>query len=494
MRSLVLGVVCSLLAGQVVDADFGFPKAKRGEGFLSVPIGTVDRPHSAKRDTKAIVSELDNRDFFYTTDVEIGSPPQKLTLLVDTGSSELWVNPDCANAPSDTQVQQCKSFGRYTPKNSKTPAIGPFGNESIRYGDAADSSTHTSVNLTYYADDITLGDAVIKNQTFGAVVASSGQFAGIFGLAPDMKSGFDGKEPYSLVLNSMLDQGIIAARVFSLDLRHSQSTTGAVIYGGIDKSKFIGTLEKLPTIRGSSGEYRLGVSINTMGITIKGQNSTYQLLGDDKKVMLDSGTTITRLRETAAKPILKSLGAIQDTNGYYLVDCKKREEAGSVSFGFGNKTIAVPFSDIIMDFQAAAGLCVVGIVLTTDQQILGDTVLRAGYFTFDWESESVHVAQAANCGDNDIVAVSKGDDPVPSVTGNCQEKDALFTGGPVSTSSQASATQTSSGSSQATQSSGSQGNSGNGSSNDEGAGAHVPVVTWTLMAAAGAGFFLNLLA
>src|SRR5690348_11153088 len=90
--------------------------------------------------------------------VQLGNPPQKVTLLVDTGSSELWVNPNCRTAPSSSQ-KQCNSFGRYNPKDSKTPAIGPFGNESIKYGDPSDDTTHTSVDLTYYSDVLTLGDA-----------------------------------------------------------------------------------------------------------------------------------------------------------------------------------------------------------------------------------------------------------------------------------------------------------------------------------------------
>lgn len=329
------------------------------------------------------------------------------------------------------QAQQCTEFGQYNPKKSKTPAIGPFGREEIHYGDPSDESTHTSVEIVYFADDIAFGDAKISNQTFGVVSQSEGQSQGIMGLAPDVQAGFASDGPYSLVLNSMAKQGVINSRVFSLDLRHADAETGAVIYGGIDRTKFIGNLEKLPFVRGSRGEFRLAAKLSTMGITNNGKSQSFELQGSDTVVMLDSGTTVTRIHPNVAEPILEALGASDDGQGYFYVPCSLRSSGGSVDFGFGKTTVRVPMKDFIMDVGSSR-VCYVGMVLTTDQQILGDSVLRAGYFVFDWDNEAVHVAQAANCGDNDIVAVGKGPDAVPNIKGKCSDKDAIFTGGPLS--------------------------------------------------------------
>ncbi|RFU81125.1 secreted aspartic ase [Trichoderma arundinaceum] len=412
MRSALALLVAAQYAEAAAAAAPMFPRAESGDGFLSIPVGTIKRPHKVGK-RNAIDATLENMDFFYAIE----------------GSSELWVNPDCSTAPSQMQAQQCETLGRYNPRRSRTPPVGPFGSEEINYGDPSDSSTQTSVDITYYADTLSFGRIQVRNQTFGVVTASEGQSQGIMGLAPDVRDGFPGDEPYSLLLNTMADQGVIASRVFALDLRHSDSETGALIYGGLDRSKFIGSLEARPIVPGSQGETRLAVNLTTLGLTQR-RSQSFRLSGADTNVMLDSGTTLSRMHSAAALPILEAMGAQSDGEGYFYVPCSTRESGGTVDFGFGSKTIRVPFSDFILagDSSSVSAFCYVGLVITTAQQILGDTVLRAGYFVFDWDNREVHIAQAANCGSSDIVVAGSGTNAVPSVTGNCRADDATFTG------------------------------------------------------------------
>ncbi|QPH17748.1 hypothetical protein C2857_002636 [Epichloe festucae Fl1] len=431
MRSIALGATAlgllaidSLVAaGDVFISHYS--KAVRGHGYLSVPVGTVQRPASSKRAAKTFQDKLYNMDAFYATHVDIGEPPQRVSVLVDTGSSELWVNPDCRTAVSQEQAR-CVKFGKYDPRKS-SKSMGPFGHHKLNYGDPSDVSSQTSATIVYFADALSLGGAKISNQTFGLVAESQGQSQGILGLAPDVEGGYDGDKPYSLVLSSMAEQGLIASRVYSLDLRHSDSHYGAVIFGGLDKSKFIGTLEKRPIIKGIKGEYRLAVELGTVGVT-RAKSSSFKVAGRDSNVMLDSGATLSRLHAAVAMPIAEALGARDNGNGLFRVPCSTRNSAGSVEFGFGKKKIRIPLKDFILPSMSKTA-CYAGMVLTTGQQILGDSVLRAGYFVFDWDNQEVHIAQAANCGNEDIVAVSSGKMAVPSATGNCKDSDAAFAGG-----------------------------------------------------------------
>ncbi|RDA89347.1 putative aspartyl protease [Ophiocordyceps camponoti-leonardi (nom. inval.)] len=430
-----------------------YPRAVTGAGFLSVPVGAVERrvPSRVKRAAQAFENRLDNMAFFYSAQVDIGSPPQRVTVLVDTGSSELWVNPDCSTAPTEDQQRQCDSFGRYDPSQSQTPAQGPLGSEDIKYGDPSDASTQTSVTIQYYRDTVSLGGAHIANQTLGVVDRSRGQTQGILGLAPTLR----GPSPYSLVLSSMASQGLIHGRVFSLDLRRAGDASGAVVYGGVDRGRFSGSLERCSMVRGTDGEHRLAVKLAAVGVTPGdgGQGRRWTVGDEDANVMLDSGTTLSRLHSRVATPLLEALGATDPgQEGYYRVSCAAAAKSRmSVDFTFGRKTIHVPLSDFVLNMTAGISAvgggggggggygggnsdeCYAGVVVTESQQILGDSVLRAGYFVFDWDNESVHVAQAANCGaSSDIVAVPR--EGVPSdLSGRCEENDASVTAGPSST-------------------------------------------------------------
>lgn len=67
-----LGIDCSAAAARDDErvAISGFSKAIRGDGFLAVPVGTVQRPVGQKREAKAYEDKLYNMNFFYATDGE----------------------------------------------------------------------------------------------------------------------------------------------------------------------------------------------------------------------------------------------------------------------------------------------------------------------------------------------------------------------------------------------------------------------------------------
>ncbi|EFQ26606.1 eukaryotic aspartyl protease [Colletotrichum graminicola] len=418
------GGIAAVVGGIVSSATaLSLPSATEGKGYIAMPVRQtrLNLDHLTKRDAIEVV--LKNREFYYSTDVIIGTPGQQVTVLLDTGSSELWVNPDCATAPSAAQAKQCSAAGQYNPRNSRTPPSGPTGTRRLNYGDPSAPNTQTSAEIAYYSDSITMGNGILSNQTFGVVTKSDGIATGIMGLAPDLKAGFAAGQPYSLVLNSLADQGIIGSRIFSLDLRHASSDSGALIYGGVDTGKFIGELLRVPMVNGAKGEPRLAVELTGVGMKLSNSAKTYNLAPEDRNVMIDSGTTLTRLHPSLARPILSDLKATSSSDGYWTAACSLRNSDSDtyVTFTFGRKTIRVPLSDFILDLGPSDDQCYIGLVTTTDQQILGDSMMRAGYFVFDWDNQFVHMAQASTCNQEKIVAVGKGSDAIPSgVIGLCQ--------------------------------------------------------------------------
>lgn len=301
---------------------------------------------------------------------------------------------------------------------------------------------------------------------------------GILGLSPPT-SILD--ISYSLVLDSMVSQGLIASRAFSLDLRSVTSPNGSLIFGGVDTGKYTGSLAKLPIVDSPSGATRYWVNMTSVGLTLP--NGTSGLLASGElPVFLDSGGTQSRFPNETFFAIGDAMpGAVwNETIGYYIVDCATGDQPGSVDFGFGEKVISISYKDFFWN-PGNEGQCVLGMQIengkpyrdqslkpalfiwtllrlcihdfvfdewislgswtccflfcsyqticdhfpraysnsmTTEEPVLGDSFLRAAYVVYDQDNANLHLAQAEDCGE-DIIPIESGSDAVPSSIGQC---------------------------------------------------------------------------
>lgn len=203
------------------------------EGMLRFPMKVAKGATSRhlKRQTEAGLANQQT-GFFYTIELVMGTPGRAVNVNFDTGSSELWVNPNCAKS---ADPEYCKSFGLFGESSSFNDLKN---NNTLRYG-------RGSASIEYGYDYVTVGSAKINQQVFGVAYDSDFHTTGIMGAGPSL-NGWD--SPYSYVLDNLLAQKFIKSRAFSLDLRHIGSDRGAVVFGGIDTKKFTGHLEKRPII------------------------------------------------------------------------------------------------------------------------------------------------------------------------------------------------------------------------------------------------------
>lgn len=79
---------------------------------------------------------------------EIGTPLQSVQVQIDTGSYELWVNPECANSNSPNY---CAQFSVYDPDKSSTASDAGYGFDLV-YGTGEASGE-------YLIDDIVIGSS-----------------------------------------------------------------------------------------------------------------------------------------------------------------------------------------------------------------------------------------------------------------------------------------------------------------------------------------------
>lgn len=119
------------------------------KGVLRFPLKASLRIPSENNDTVSkrqtqVPAENQLTGTLYTVDVSIGTPGQTVSLRVDTGSAETWINPICS---SSYNPQLCTESGRLTASSSLTDL---YTDGTVQYYDGY-------VNFRYYYDFFSIG-------------------------------------------------------------------------------------------------------------------------------------------------------------------------------------------------------------------------------------------------------------------------------------------------------------------------------------------------
>ncbi|KAK0610880.1 aspartic peptidase domain-containing protein [Immersiella caudata] len=426
-----------------------FPGATTGQGFISIPVSAPQKDSILRKRAdvgKTTDVQVANfRSSNYVIDISIGTPPQKLSVAVDTGSFKLWVNPDCSkssvakNVTIDGQTVQyidtplsdpaeCRKRGNYDPSISSTTQTADMEDERFSYADS------TTVDVGFLKDRISIGGLSIDNQIFGVAKASNQTGVGIMGFGPP-PGGFNNSGSYPMILTSMARQGVINSPAFSMHLGDLDNSTGTITFGGVDKKKYQGGLIKIPfrtqQFKTSSGQTvdhtSYYVNIKSIKLTNPGTDSSksYDLGSGDTVASLDCGSTNNILPKGLTKSVCDDLKGTLGAGGKTCnVDCALRQQKGGMTFGLDGKDILVPFHNLIEEntYNEVAACHVMmndnDLGLDPETHILGAPFLRSSYAVFDWGNGNLHIAQAANCGTN-IVAIGTGADAVPGGNGEC---------------------------------------------------------------------------
>ena len=209
--------------------------------------------------------------------------------------------------------------------------------------------------------------------------------------------------------------GYIQRRLFSIWLNEQSATTGNILFGGVDATKYHGELRSVPVVL--SGPTQLFTSwavnltsVNYVNSSIGGSQS---LTGNSSGiiVILDSGSPNMYLPTALANAVADRLGATT-YEGFPYVPCSLRQDSEqSLEFNFGDSStgpsINVPIPEIIYPFGDPANignvttpggvrLCYLGLNNTGGNTfLLGDTFIRSTYLVYDVDNLQVSMAQAA---------------------------------------------------------------------------------------------------
>lgn len=277
------------------------------------------------------------------SEITIGTPPQTFKVVLDTGSSNLWV------PSSECNSIACFLHTKYDSSSSSTH-VKNGSSFAIQYGSG-------SLSGFVSKDTMSIGDLKIKDQLFAeateepGLAFAFGRFDGILGLGYDTIAVNRIVPPFY----SMIEQGLLDEPVFAFYLGDTAGTdegASEAVFGGIDESHYTGKMIEIPLRRKAYWE----VDFNS--ISFGSQTAELSETG----VILDTGTSLIALPSTLADLLNKEMGATKGYNGQYTIDCSKRDSLPDVSFDLAGYSFSITPYDYILEVQGSCISTFMGMV------------------------------------------------------------------------------------------------------------------------------------
>jgi len=324
---------------------------------------------------------ITNKAVSYVASVGVGSPPTQYSLIVDSGSSNIWVG---AGKP-------------YVPTSSS-------------------SDTGESVNVSYgsgsfsgkeYTDTVSLGPRLkIIKQSIGVANKSTGfdGVDGIVGIGPvDLTSGTlspSSSELVPTVTDNLHSQGTIPADIVSVSFEPtttSDNTNGVLTFGGVDESKFIGPIFFTPITTTSPASTFWGIDQSI-------HYGTKTILSTTAGIV-DTGTTLILIATDAFKTYQEATGAVpDDATGLLKLTPEQFDKLESLFFIIGDIPFELTANAQIWprSLNSAIGGAADGIYLIVSDSgsnsgsgldfLNGQAFLERFYSVFDTEHRQVGLA------------------------------------------------------------------------------------------------------
>ncbi|TGO49039.1 hypothetical protein BOTNAR_0447g00040 [Botryotinia narcissicola] len=373
----------STFASALLVSAITFPYLSCAQKFVQVPIARVNNGDT----------------FVAAVNVAVGNPPQNMTAILDTGSSDFWVPATgsklCAD-PKNQCIASNKKFstGSFASNSSTTFVAGQPNFFAIYTGGV-------NVTGTFMQDSIRLGNTELKNNTMGLSTQAQEFFA-----------TEQNPTPYEYLPLAMKSAGLTNSAVYGIYLYDFRSTEGSIIFGGMDTAKFTGNMTMLPILENSNGQATDFV-ISTTSLAITGGSNNKRastniaLPNKQTPVLLDTGNPSIDVPLPAVEAIGNALNANPGPDGSMHVICDIAIKGMNMVFGFSGTTIQVPIDMILTPANNNDGtqskdnngnnLCVVLVNPTANEDDLvsyGAPFFSAVYAVMDLQNKKIGLAQA----------------------------------------------------------------------------------------------------
>ncbi|OAA46306.1 endothiapepsin-like protein [Metarhizium rileyi] len=324
------------------------------------------------------------KDQAYVTEVDFGTPAQKLKMILDTGSSDVWVQ------SSDT-IYRVNENGpwapRYFPNNSSTSSRVDEAIWGVRYLDG------TTAAGIVYRDTLRLGGLEIKHVAIESAEIMAPRFesetgvSGIMGLAKQLPNNITPPTPSFL----SLIRSHLKEPVFTVDLRRNASSRFE--FGHINESvpaDNITWLESDP----NSPHWDIKLDLTAW----RGKNPMWMY--HEFQATVDTGTSLLFLPEPLVSRYWVDVPGVKKSDllsGVYEFPCEGAQGLPDLLFKLPKTEHVIRIPGPYLNYgplNKDPSLCWGGLQSSEglDATVLGDVMLKAIFVAFDIEKNRVGLA------------------------------------------------------------------------------------------------------
>ncbi|CAI4223431.1 unnamed protein product [Auanema sp. JU1783] len=417
MKTLALFLACcALLEATVLEVPLKKIESRRSQLLKA---GKFEEVLNRGRTSKLVTGSQPGYDYFdteYIGNIFIGTPPQEFWVILDTGSSDLWIPdnscggiPGCDDYCSKLTATNCPVFctdPKCCPQSNGNGTLPSQLNKDPcdyknRFNHAASSSyayDGTRFSISYGTgqasgflgiDNICLGDVkgICNKQKFGQAEEIASFFQnqpmdGIFGMAwPSLSVTLTPPLLFQVMYN-------LNAPIFTVWLDENgggtNTTAGLFTYGSTDDKNCLTNITFVDVSHQAYWQYAIqGVSVGSYQ-----KRQSYQVISD-------TGTSFLGVPQEVFQGIGNSLNAtLDDWTGEYYVACGQAYP--DIVFTIDGNQYAISYKHYVVPMN---GRCIVAMFSMNGggfgpSFILGDPFLRAYCHVFDMGTSRVGLSKA----------------------------------------------------------------------------------------------------
>ncbi|ROW10901.1 hypothetical protein VPNG_05363 [Cytospora leucostoma] len=441
-------------------------------------VNTKSDASSTRR--RAVNADLFWGDMQYAVNISIGTPAQSVSLLLSPSGSDTWVldarSSQCAlyhddyssyydddeynTTDSSSTSSDCLwgSFSSNLSSSYKPQDLNDDEDYSFSYDFYASYDDGSYAYGDYFNDVITLGGATVSNLTIG-LVNETDMYIGVLGI------GYN-DSTHDTLPDLLLGQGLINSTAYSIWVDDEQASSGNLLFGAIDTTKFDGTLARVT----SYNYQKMAVAIASINATTKDSDGPISITYSDTDDYSSSSSSssdylftaafsppdsVSYLPSDVASQIWEIAGAYYKSNAdVALISCSAANDTTttfSLRLGQGiyGPIITATVADLVVPHEAVdltvwatyyidddPDVCLFGVQNSTSaygysssSYNLGSTLLRRTYSVFDLVNGEIAVAPVkfGATATSNIVPFSAYGASVPSSTKHCIYSDCYET-------------------------------------------------------------------